>query len=61
MIPIYLYLTIYAYAYAASTYEIVVAPILQVFIDYHADLLIQVEREKTRIKVLEQHNKLKVG
>lgn len=52
MIPIYLYLAIYGYAYSSSTYDIVVAPIFHVFIEYHADLLIQVEREKTRIKIL---------
>lgn len=61
MIPLYLYLSIYSYSYAAANYDIVLAPLFNYFIDYHADLLAQVDREKNRIKVLEQHNKIKPG
>lgn len=61
MIPIYLYLSIYSYSYAATNYDIAVAPLLNYFIDYHTDLCAQVEREKSRIKVLEQHGKIRAG
>lgn len=61
MIPVYLYLSIYSYSYAATNYDIAVAPLLNYFIDYHADLCAQVEREKNRIKLLEQHGKIKQG
>lgn len=44
MIPIYLYLSIYSYAYAATTYDIIIAPLLHFFIEYHQDLVTQVER-----------------
>jgi tRNA G26 N,N-dimethylase Trm1 len=61
MIPIYLYLSIYSYSYACSNYDILVAPLLNYFIEYHADLINQVERERNRLKVLEQHGKIKPG
>lgn len=61
MIPIYLYLSIYSYAYAATTYDIIIAPLLHFFIEYHQDLVTQVERERNRIKVLEQHGKIRPG
>jgi len=52
MIPVYFYFTIYSYGYACSAFDIVIAPLLHFFIDYHTDLTNQVEREKNRIKVL---------
>jgi hypothetical protein len=61
MIPVYFYLTIYSYSYASTNYDIVFAPLLHYFIDYHTDLVSKVEREKSRIKLLEQHGKAKVG
>lgn len=61
MIPIYLYLSIYSYSYAATNYDIAIAPLLNYFIDYHADLCAQVDREKNRIRVLEQHGKIRPG
>ena len=61
MIPIYLYLSIYSYAYAATNYDIILAPLLNYFIDYHTELVNLVDKEKNRIKVLEQHGKLKPG
>jgi hypothetical protein len=44
MIPIYIYLTIYSYGYASNAYDIVIAPLLHFFIDYHTDLITLVER-----------------
>lgn len=61
MIPIYVYISIYSYAYAAVAYDIIIAPLFQFFIDYHTDLVVQVEKEKGRIKVLEQHGKIRAG
>jgi hypothetical protein len=61
MIPIYFYLTIYSYSYASSNYDIIFAPLFHYFIDYHTDLVTIVEREKNRIKILEQHGKIKVA
>lgn len=61
MIPIYIYISIYSYAYAAATYDMIIAPLLHFFIEYHTDLTNQVERERNRIKVLEQHGKIKSG
>jgi len=52
MIPIYLYLSIYSYSYACTNYDIIIAPLLNFFIDYHNDLVLQVDREKNRIKIL---------
>jgi len=42
MIPVYLYLSIYSYSYAGSNYDIVIAPLLNYFIDYHSELIAQV-------------------
>ena len=61
MIPLYFYYTIYHYNYAGISYDIIVAPLLHFFIDYHQSLVIKVERERRRIKALEQHDKIKVG
>jgi hypothetical protein len=61
MIPFYFYLSIYSYSYACTNYDIIVAPLLNYFLEYHANLVSQVDREKNRIKVLEQHGKIKSG
>lgn len=61
MIPVYLYLSIYSYTYASTNYDIAVAPLLNFFIEYHADLVGKVEQEKNRIKILEQHGKIRHG
>lgn len=61
MIPIYLYLSIYSYCYACSTYDILVAPLLHLFVEYRGDLGRQVEGERRRIMVLEEHGKIRAG
>ena len=61
MIPVYFYFTIYSYGYASSAFDIVIAPLLHFFIDYHSELNSSVEREKNRIKVLEDHGKMRPG
>jgi hypothetical protein len=43
------------------SYDIIVAPLLHFFIDYHNGLIDIVDREKSRIKALEDHSKLKTG
>ena len=61
MIPVFFYLSIYSYTYSAGSYDVLVAPLLNFFVDYHNDLCLQVERERNRIKILEQHGKAKPG
>ena len=59
MIPLYAYLSIYSYTYAGGSYDIIVAPLLHFFIDYHNSIIEMVQLEKHRIKALEQHNRIK--
>jgi len=59
MIPIYIYISLYSYTYAGGSYDILVAPLLHFFIDYHTSIIETVELEKHRIKALEQHNRIK--
>ncbi len=61
MIPLYFYLSVYSYTYAAANYDLFIAPMLNFFVDYHADLVLQVEKERNRIRVLEQHGKARPG
>ena len=59
MIPIYAYISLYSYTYAGGSYDIIVAPLLHFFIDYHNSIIDIVELERHRIKALEQHNRIK--
>jgi uncharacterized protein YutE (UPF0331/DUF86 family) len=59
MIPIYAYISLYSYTYAGASYDIIVAPLLHFFIDYHNSIIEIVELERHRIKALEQHNRIK--
>lgn len=52
MTPIYLYLSIYNYGYAATSYDIIVAPFLNFFVDYHNGLTELVAEERNRIRAL---------
>ena len=44
MIPTFFYLSVYSYSYAGTCFDIMVAPMLNFFVDYHNDLVLQVER-----------------
>lgn len=52
MVPIYVYLSLFNYAYAGVTYDIICAPLFGIMLESYEEMIKNVERERVKVKLM---------
>ena len=57
LVPFYIYLTLFHYAYSGSVYDIFLSPLFHILVEMYDDMQKVVAKERAKAKVLEENGK----